>query len=82
MTRAMLRVNFFNIKNIFKKLKVLGLSAKLYLRVLSLATTLDPRVIFIILIIILNLHDLSLSESGCNTGPKSIGCESGYKVVS
>jgi hypothetical protein len=82
MTRAMLRVNFFNIKNIFKKLKVLGLSAKLYLRVLSLATTLDLRVIFIILIIILNLHDLSLSESGCNTGPKSIGCESGYKVVS
>jgi hypothetical protein len=41
----------------------------------SLVATLDPRVIFIILIIILNLHDSSLSESGCNTGPKSLECE-------
>jgi hypothetical protein len=43
---------------------------------------LDPRVIFIILIIILNLHDSSLSESSYNTWPKSLGCGSGCKVVS
>jgi hypothetical protein len=61
---------------------VLGLSAKIYPKVLGLAATLDPRVIFIILIIILNLCNLSLSESGCNTEPKSIECEFGYKVVS
>jgi len=35
---------------------VLGFSAKLYPRILSLAITSDPKVIFII-IIILNLHD-------------------------
>jgi hypothetical protein len=50
-------------------------------------------IIFLILIIILNLHDLSLSEfackvrlkslgSCCNTKPKSLGYESGCKVVS
>jgi hypothetical protein len=61
---------------------VLDLSAKIYPKALGLAATLNPRVIFIILIMILNLHDLSLSEFGCNTGPKSIGCGSGYKVVS
>jgi len=61
---------------------VLSLSAKIYSKALGLAATLDPRVIFIILIIILNLHSLSLSESGCNIEPKSIGCGSGYKVVS
>jgi hypothetical protein len=62
---------------------VLGFSAKIYLKALGIAATLDSRVIFIILIIIiLNLHDLSLSESGCNTEPKSIECGSGYKVVS
>jgi hypothetical protein len=61
---------------------VLGLSAKIYPKALGLAATLDLRVIFIILIIILNLHDLSLSECGCNIGPKSIGCGFGYKVVS
>jgi len=60
---------------------VLGLSAKSYPRILGLAATFDPRVIFIISIIILNLHDFSLSESVCNTGPKSIGCGSDYKVV-
>jgi hypothetical protein len=43
---------------------------------------LNPRVIFIILIIVLNLYDSSLSESGCNTGPKSFECGSGCKVVS
>jgi len=48
---------------------VLGLSAKIYPKVLGLAAMLDPRILFIILIITLNLLDLSLSESGCNTGP-------------
>jgi hypothetical protein len=43
---------------------VLGLSVKLYLRVLGLIAMSDPIVIFIILIITLNLHDLSLSGSG------------------
>jgi hypothetical protein len=61
---------------------VLGLSAKICPRAFGLAATLDPRVIFIILIIILNIYDSSLSESGCNTRPKSLGCGSGYKVVS
>jgi hypothetical protein len=61
---------------------VLGLSAKICPRAFGLAATLDLRVIFIILIIILNLHDSSLSESGYNTGPKSIECGSGCKVVS
>jgi len=48
---------------------VLGFSAKIYSKVLGLAATLDPRILFIILIITLNLHDLSLSESDCNTEP-------------
>jgi len=61
---------------------VLGLSAKIYPRAFGLAATVDPRVIFIILIIILNLHDSSLSESNCNTEPKSLGCGSGCKFVS
>jgi len=49
---------------------VLGLSAKLYPKVLGLTATSDLRVIFIILIITLNLHDPSLSGFGCNTRPK------------
>jgi len=61
---------------------VLGLSAKLYPRVLGLAATPDPRVIFIILIITLNLHESSLSGFGCNTRLNSLGCGSGCKVVS
>jgi hypothetical protein len=61
---------------------VLGLSAKIYPKVLGLTATLDPRVIFIIMIIILNLHNSSLSESDCNTRSKSLGCESGCKIVS
>ena len=61
---------------------MLGLSVKKYPKALGLAATLDLKVIFIILIIILNLHNLSLSEPDCNSGPKSIGCESGYKVMS
>jgi len=44
---------------------VLGLSAKLYLKAMDMSATLNPKVIFIILIIILNLHDPSLSEFGC-----------------
>jgi hypothetical protein len=48
---------------------VLGFSAKIYPKALGLAATLDPRVIFIILIIILNSHDSSLSEFDCNTRP-------------
>jgi hypothetical protein len=46
---------------------VLGLSAKIYSKAMGLAATFDPRMLFIILIITLNLHDLSLSEPGCNT---------------
>jgi len=48
---------------------VLDLSTKLYPRVLGLAATPDLRVIFIILIITLNLHDLSLSGFGCKPDP-------------
>ena len=75
---------YFCIKTIKKNknLKILGFSAKLYPTILGLAATSDLRVIFIILIIKLNLHDQSLSEPGYNTGPKNIGCGSGYKVVS
>jgi hypothetical protein len=78
------RVIFFCIKNIKKNknLKIMGFSAKLYPRILGLAATPDLRVIFIILIIKLNLHDPSLSEFDCNTGPKNTECGSGYKVVS
>jgi hypothetical protein len=61
---------------------VLGLSIKLYLRVLGLVAMSDPRVRFIILIITLNLHDPSLSGFGCNTRPNNLGCRSGCNVVS
>ena len=61
---------------------MLRLSTKIYKKALGLAIMLDPILLFIILIIILNLHDLSLSESDCNTKPKSIGCGSGYKIMS
>jgi len=61
---------------------VFGLFAKIYQKALGLTATLDPRVIFIILIIILNLHDSSLSECDCNTRFKSLGCGSGCKIVS
>jgi hypothetical protein len=37
-----------------------------------MSATLDPKVIFIILIIILNLHDPSLSEFGCNIKPGAL----------
>jgi hypothetical protein len=40
---------------------VLDISAKIYPRALDLAVTLDPKVIFIILIIILNLDVSNLS---------------------
>jgi hypothetical protein len=45
---------------------------KLYLRTLGLYATPDPKVIFIILIIISNLHDPSLSEFGCNIKPGAL----------
>jgi hypothetical protein len=61
---------------------VLDFFAKLYPRVLGLTATPDPRVMFIILIITLNFHDPSLSESDYNTRPNSLGCGSGCKVVS
>ena len=48
---------------------MLGFFIKLCLRVLDLSVILDPKVIFIILIIILNLYNLSLSEFGCNIKP-------------
>lgn len=48
---------------------MLGLFAKIYSKALGLPATLDPKILFIILIITLKLHDLSLSEPGCNTGP-------------
>jgi hypothetical protein len=77
-------VFFFLHKKYQKKLRSKSVRsfAKIYPKTLGLAGTLDSRIIFIILIILLNLHDLSLNEPGCNTGPKSIGCGSGYKVVS
>ena len=55
MTRGMLWVNYFLYFKKNKDLKVLDFSVKLYPRVLDLVTTTDPRVIFIILIITLNL---------------------------
>jgi hypothetical protein len=61
---------------------VLGLSVKLYLKILDLTVMSDLKVIFIILIIILNLPDLNLSEFSWNTRLNSLGCESGCKVVS
>jgi len=61
---------------------VLNLFAKLYPKVLDLAATPNSKIIFIILIITLNLYDPSLSESGCNTRPNSLGYSSGCKVVS
>jgi hypothetical protein len=64
---------------------VLSFSTKLYLRVLGLSVTPNPKVIFIILIIILNLHDPSLSEFGCNIKPgafdMSLVARSCYKSV-
>jgi len=48
---------------------------------LGLAATLDPKVIFIILIIILNLHDPSLNGFGCNTIP-NIAFDVGLAAIS
>ena len=53
-----------------------------YIKEEDLVVTLDLKVILIILIITLNLHDPSLSGSDCNTRPNSLGCGSNYKVVS
>ena len=55
MSQAMLRVNYFlHFKN-NQDLKMLGFFAKLYPRISGLVATPDPRVMFIILIITLNL---------------------------
>jgi hypothetical protein len=61
---------------------VLDLSTNLYPRVLGLAAMPDLRVIFIILIITLNLHDSGLSGFDCNIRPNNLGCGSGCKFVS
>jgi hypothetical protein len=61
---------------------MLGLFAKLYPRVLGLAATPDPRVIFIILIITLNLHDPSLSGSGIAAIPDPIVSDVGMAARS
>ena len=55
MPRVMPRVNYFLHFKKSQDLKVLGFFVKLYSRVLDLVATLDPKVIFIILIITLNL---------------------------
>jgi len=55
MPRAMPWVNYFLYFKKSQDLKVLGFFIKLYPRVLGLVATLDPKVIFIILIITLNL---------------------------
>ena len=61
---------------------MISFSVRIYSKALGLIATLNPRLIFLILIIILNLHDLSLIESAYNTRSKSLGCGSDYKVVS
>jgi hypothetical protein len=55
MPRVMLRVNYFLHFKKSQDLKVLDFFVKLYSRVLGLVATLDPKLIFIILIITLNL---------------------------
>ena len=61
---------------------MLNLFTKLYLKILGLVATSDSRIIFIILIITLNLHDPNLNGFGCNTRLNSIAHGSGWKVVS
>jgi hypothetical protein len=51
---------------------VLNFFIKLYIKVLGLFVTPDPKVIFIILIIILNLHDPIVNEFGCNIKPGTL----------
>jgi len=51
----MLRVNYFLHLKKNQDLKVLGFFVKLYPRILDLVAKLDPKIIFIILIITLNL---------------------------
>ena len=54
---------------------MLYLLAKLYLRALNLFTMSDQKVIFIIIIIILNLYDSSLSEFDCNIKPEALNID-------
>jgi len=84
MTRAMPRVNLFLHKKYQKKLRFKSVRSlcKTIPKSFGLAATADPRVIFIILIITLNLHDPSLSGFGCNARLNNLGCGSGCKVVS
>jgi len=58
-TKSYAMVFFFLHKKYQKKLRSKSVRsfAKIYPKVLALAATLDPRIIFIILIILLNLHD-------------------------
>jgi len=51
---------------------MLGFSVKLYLKISRMSTTSDSKVIFIILIIILNLYDPSLTGFDCNTRPRAL----------
>jgi hypothetical protein len=46
------------------------------------AATPDPKVIFMILIITLNLHDPDLNRFNYNIRSNSLGCESNCMVVS
>jgi hypothetical protein len=48
---------------------VLNFFIKLFLKLLILSVTPNLKIIFIILIIILNLYDLNLSEFSCNIKP-------------
>jgi hypothetical protein len=61
---------------------MLSVLVKLYLEVLDLTITSHLKIIFIILIIILNLYDLSLSEFVCNTRFNSLECGFDCKVMS
>jgi len=74
----------FLYKKYLKKLKYkcIKFFCKAVLRILGLATTPDLRVIFIILIITLNLHNPSLNRCDCNTKSNSLGYGSDCKVVS
>jgi hypothetical protein len=60
---------------------MLDFFTKLYTRVSGLIATFNLKVIFIILIITLNLHNPSLNEFSCNIRPNNLRCGSDCKVV-
>jgi len=71
-TKAYAMGNFFFLHKKYQKMlrsKSVRSFCKDIPKALGLATTLDPKILFIILIITLNLYNLSLSEFDCNTGP-------------